>query len=303
MRVCSLLPSATEILFALGLDEEIAGVTHECDFPEAACQRPVVVRSRLPPHLTSAEIDRHVRAFMERGESLYRVDAEMLARLQPDLVITQDLCHVCAPSPGDLREALAALARPPQVLSLTPTTFSDVLEDILRVGQATGRCAAAEGLVRNLQARVARVEQGVADVPERPRLLCLEWLDPPYCGGHWVPEMVARAGGYDVLGRTGKASRAVTWEEVQAAEPELVVAMPCGYDVPHTVRVYEQVREQPAWHELRRRCPGRLFAVDASSYFSRPGPRLVTGIEILASLLHPGRVGIVPPAGCVLPLR
>lgn len=302
MRICSFLPSATEILFALGLESEVAGVTYECDYPAAARQRPVVVHTRLPADLTSGEIDRTVRAYVARGESLYRVDLDQLRRIQPDLIITQDLCHVCAASPGDLPEALAALSRPPQILSLTPSTLGDVFEDIRRVGEAAGRRAAAEELGRGLRARLARIEQVLAGVRARPRVLCLEWLDPPYCGGHWVPEMVARAGGEDVLGRVGEASRRLTWEEIRAAAPDVVVVMPCGMDAASAARDYQSVREQPAWRALGDRCRGKLFAVDASSYFSRPGPRLVGGVEILAGLLHPDRWQASPPPGSVLPL-
>ncbi|MBI2955794.1 MAG: cobalamin-binding protein [Acidobacteria bacterium] len=286
MRICSFLPSATEMVYALGLGDELAGVTYECDYPPAARAKPVVVHTRLAPTATSAAVDRQVAEFVARGESLYRVDLQALAALQPDLIITQDLCHVCAASPGDLVDALARLPCPPQVLSLSPRTLAEVLGDIRRLGEATERGAAAEKLVAELEERIRRVEEAVASAKQRPRVACLEWLDPPYVAGHWVPEMVEKAGGVDALGRVGEPSRRVSWEEVLTSRPDVIVVMPCGYRLAQTVAECRGVRFPPGWDALPAVRAGRVFAVDANSYFSRPGPRLVRGLQLLASVLH-----------------
>lgn len=292
MRICSFLPSATEILYALGLGDSVAGVTYECDFPPEVRGKPVVVHTRLPP-ASSAEIDRQVSAFLARGESLYRVDLEALAQASPDLVITQDLCHVCAASPGDLAEALARLPKPPQVLSLTPRTLGEVLTDIKRVGEATRRAAEAARLVADLEGHIKRVEAAVRAAGARPRALCLEWLDPPFVAGHWVPEMVARAGGVDVLGQIGKPSRRVDWATILASQPEVIFVMPCGYGLEQTVAEYRVTKLPPEWARLPALKERRVFALNANSYFSRPGPRLVKGVALLAALLHADRA--LPP--------
>ncbi len=240
-----------------------------------------------------------MREFLARGESLYRVDMEALSRVQPDLIITQDLCHVCAASPGDLSEALGRLAPQPQVLSLIPRTLTDVFGDIWRVGQATNRQVKADRLVAELEARVRRVEEAIAGVENHPRVLCLEWLDPPFVAGHWVPEMVERAGGRDVLGKAGEPSRRVDWPNVVASQPEVIFVMPCGYDRAETVAEFRTTRLPPGWADLPAVKAGRVFALEATSYFSRPGPRLVAGLELLAKLLHPDAVSVPIPEGAV----
>lgn len=302
MRICSFLPSATEILYALGLGEEVVGVTYACDFPPRVRDKPVVIHTRLLQSASSAELDRQVSEFLARGESLYQVDLEALVRAHPDLIVTQDLCHVCAASPGDLGEALTRLPRRPHVLSLTPRTLTDVFGDIRRVGESTGRAAEAARLVADLEAQVARVEQAGASASTRPRVLCLEWLNPPFIGGHWVPEMVERAGGVDVLGRAGEPSRRVDWETILASRPDVVVVMPCGYGLEETVAEFRATQLPPGWADLPAVKAQRVFAVDANSYFSRPSPRLVTGLRVLAALLHPDRVASLPVAGAVMPL-
>lgn len=299
VRICSFLPSATEILYALGLADSVAGITYECDYPPAARAKPVVVNTRLAHATNPAEIDRQVNEFMARHESLYEVDLEALKNIQPDLIITQDLCHVCAASPGDLASALANLPRAPQVLSLIPNTLADVWNDIRTVGQAAGRGSEAEGLVSELRARVAKVEQAVSGVSARPRVLCLEWLDPPFVAGHWVPDMVARAGGQDVLGKVGEPGYRVPWEKIFAAQPEVIVVMPCGYHLEQTVEEFRSMRFPPSWNDLLGVREGRVFAVDPSSYFSRPGPRLATGVEILGYICHPDRAPVTPSASMV----
>lgn len=292
MRICSLLPSATEIVYALGLGESLAGVTHECDFPAEARTKPVLIRPRLRVTGNAGQIDREVRELMARGESLYSVDDEALRRIAPDLILTQDLCHVCAASPDDLAAALAKMARPPRVVTLTPHSLADVWADIRTVGEATGRAAEAEALASALEKRVAAVEReveaerAVTGAP-RPRVLCLEWLEPPYVAGHWVPEMVAKAGGVDVLGRAGEASFAITWEQAIAARPDVVLVMPCGYGTAKAAAEFARVNKPAGWAELPAVRARRVYAVDANSYFSRPGPRLADGVEHLATILHP----------------
>jgi iron complex transport system substrate-binding protein len=302
MRICSLLPSATEILFALGLGDNVAGVTHECDFPPQAKQKQVVVRSRLPHNLEPAEIDRHVSEFLTRGESLYSVDLEALRAIGPDLVITQDLCHVCAASAGDLAVALAGLPQQPRALSLTPHNLAEVWNSIRAVGEATGRAAKARALVAELERRVVAVEQAVSGAAECPRVVCMEWLDPPYAAGHWVPEMVARAGGREALGRAGEPSSRVHWEGILSLQPEVILVMPCGYHLEQVVEEFARTELPAGWENLSAVRKGRVYAVDASSYFSRPGPRLATGVEILAHVLHPQHAPVAPPAGSFCPV-
>lgn len=300
MHIVSLLPSATEILFALGLGDQVCGITHECDFPAEARAKRVVVHSKLPHDLSSAQIDRVVSEYIGRGESLYAVDAEALQEIAPDLIVTQDLCHVCAASPDDLGAALSRLPRRPQVVSLNPRTLTDVWRDVLTVGEATGRAAEALSLVTQLEERVAAVEGAVAGISRRPRVACLEWLDPFYCGGHWVPEMVSRAGGQDVLGRLGEPSFRVTAEQILGAQPDVILAMPCGYGADRAATEYSRKPFPDGWNELPAVREGRVFAVDASGYFSRPGPRLADGVEILSAVIHPELA--VPPilAGVIL---
>lgn len=301
MRICSFLPSATEILYALGLGDQVVGVTYACDYPPEARAKPVVVRTRLSEELAGAALDRAVREFVAAGESLYRVDLDILAQVQPDLILTQDLCHVCAASPGDLPGALARLSRPPQVLSLSPRTLSDVFADIERVGKAAGRAEAAAALRAELEASVQRIEQQAAAAlaagAHRPRVLALEWLDPPYLGGHWVPEMIARAGGEDILGQRGEPSRRVAWEEIFAAQPEVVLVIPCGYDCARSAEDFRRTSLRPQWAQLPAVTSGRVLALDANSYFSRSGPRLVAGLNLLAKLFHPQRIEFEPPPG------
>jgi iron complex transport system substrate-binding protein len=296
LRIVSLLPSATEMLFALGLGDSIAGVTHECDFPPEAADKRVVVRPRISGSLSEAEIDRLVSEYMARHESLYSIDVAAMKEIQPDLVVTQDLCHVCAASPDDLGAALAVLPRAPRVLSLTPQTLSDVWDDIRRVGEATGHVVEAEEVVSELRKRVASVARATANVEARPRTVCLEWLDPPYACGHWVPEMVALAGGEELLGKAGEPSFRVRWEDVLAAQPEVIVITLCGYNLEQVEEQFAKFTPPPGWQDLPAVRSARVFCVDATSYFSRPGPRLADGVEILAHILHPERAPADIPA-------
>ncbi|HEV2298675.1 MAG TPA: cobalamin-binding protein [Candidatus Acidoferrales bacterium] len=297
MRIASLLPSATEILFALGLGDCVIGITHECDFPPEAAAKPALMRPRVDPLASPTELDRQVRALVERGESLYEIDDERLCSLAPDLIITQDLCHVCAASPGDLASALSRISVQPRVLTLQPKMLTDVWADIRRIGEVTGRVNEANNLAESLARRVALIAHSVADATSRPLVFCLEWLDPFYVGGHWVPEMVALAGGQDLSGQVGKPSFRVTSEEILAAQPEIIVVMPCGYNLARTREEYRRAIFPEGWKDLPAVRSGRVFAVDANSYFSRSGPRLADGVAILAHMFHPECTNTGIPAG------
>lgn len=289
MRIISLLPSATEILFALGLGDSVVGVTHECDFPPEAAKKPPLIRPRVDPRAAPADLDRQVAELVQRGESIYAVDAELLGSLSPELIVTQDLCHVCAASPDDLATALTRLPRMPRVLSLTPHSLADVWEDIRRVGDATGRRREAQSLAITLEQRVAAIEMKAAPAATRPRVLCLEWLDPYYAAGHWVPEMVAKAGGEDVLGRAGEPSFRVPAEQISGSGAEVIIIMPCGYNLARAETESRAAQWPAAWKDLPAIRERRVFAVDANGYFSRPGPRLADGVAVLAQILHGDR--------------
>jgi iron complex transport system substrate-binding protein len=297
MRICSLLPSATEILYALGVGGSVAGVTHECDFPPEAANKPALIRPRVDPQAVPAELDRQVSDLVARGESIYALDTGLLGSLSPDLIVTQDLCHVCAASSDDLATALARLPKQPRVLSLSPHSLEDVWEDIRRVGEATGRRQEAEALAAELEQRVAQIAAKAERAGSRPRVLCLEWLDPCYVGGHWIPEMVAKAGGRDVLGHSAEPSFRVTSAEIAESRPDLIVVMPCGYNVARTVAEFGAARLTDTWKDLRAARQQRIFAVDANSHFSRPGPRLAEGVALLAHILHPDLFPDEPTAG------
>jgi iron complex transport system substrate-binding protein len=286
MRIVSLLPSATEILFALGLDKEIVGVSHECDFPPQARTKRVVIHSRLPHDAPPAEIDRLVREFVARGESLYAVDAEALEELAPDLIVTQDLCQVCAASPDDLAAVLHRFDQPPEVLSLNPQDLGDVWRDILWVGEATCRGHEAEHLLQKIGARLGQLERQLESIEHRPHVAILEWLQPFYAAGHWVPEMVEVAGGKDVLGRTCTPSFRVTAEEVIEASPEILLIAQCGYSARQARDEYRSMTFPEEWNDIPAVRDGHVYAMEASSYFSRPGPRLLAGIEALAKIFH-----------------
>lgn len=288
MRICSLLPGATEVVAALGAATELVGVSHECDYPPEIRNTPVMVRPTIDSDRSSSpEIDRQVRAAVETGKELYTLDEALFARSEPELVITQDLCHVCAITPSYLQRAIGALPRPPQLLALNPTTLEQIIDDVERIGAAIGRQGQARSLAEQLRARLETIRQKLARVARKPTVVCLEWLEPLYVGGHWVPDMVARAGGVDVLGTAGAPSKKVTWDQVLAAQPDVLVLMPCSFSADRTLREVGRVTGRPGWNTLPAVRNGLVFAVDSSSYFSRPSPRLVDGVEILAALIHP----------------
>ena len=287
MRIASLVPSSTEMLFSLGLGDRVVAVTHECDYPRAAAERPHLTRSVIPEGLSAVEIDRAVRERTRAGQALYELDEPLLERLAVDLIVTQAVCEVCAVSYDDVIAAAGRLPTRPQVISLDPSTLAEVLADLQRLAEAAEAGAAGEALAQEAAARIAAIEASVG--APRPRVAALEWLDPLFAGGHWVPEMIALAGGADVLGEPGQKSRTITWDELDASRPEIVVSMPCGYDTARAAEETLQARDRLA------PLGARVVAVDASAYFSRPGPRLVDGIELLAHILHPDRVPSPPP--------
>jgi iron complex transport system substrate-binding protein len=290
MRIVSLVPHATELLFALGLGDDVVAVTHECDFPEEVLALPHVTRDVLPAGLSSAEIDAAVRERTEQGKAIYELDEERLGELEPDLIVTQELCAVCAVSYDDVVEVAERIPTAPRVISLDPKTLGEAMGDIRTIAQATGVRDAALDLVTRQRARIDAVRRAVKDADPVP-VAAIEWLDPVFVAGHWTPQIIELAGGADVLGFAGEHSEQSTWETVAAARPEVVVAMPCGYDA-------ERSRDEALRYadELRRLGAKRIVAVDASAYFSRPGPRLVDGLELMAHILHPDLVPEAPGA-------
>ena len=293
MQICSFLPSATEILYALGMGESVAGVTFECDYPPEAVGKPVVVNTLIQGGLTPQQIDDAVTKQVSAGGSLYFVDLSKLQAIQPDVVITQDLCHVCAIDAPNVAKALGELASRPEVISLSPHTLEHVFEDIETVGRAVGRLPAARALVEQLRCRVDSVKRNVASgVP--PRVLCLEWLSPPFQGGHWISEMVALAGGNPVLATAGEKSVRLSWRQVLDAEPEVLIIMPCGFHLGETMAQYRELAFPDGWTSLPAVRNGCVYAVDGTAYFSRPGPRLVTGLEILQVILSGGTFEHLP---------
>ncbi|MGA8273185.1 MAG: cobalamin-binding protein [Candidatus Sulfotelmatobacter sp.] len=284
MQICSFLPSATEILYALGLGNSVAGVTFECDFPPEAARKAIIVNTNLAHNLTSAEIDKDVNSYTSHGDSLYRIDIPKLEAIKPDLIVTQELCDVCAISTSHVAKAVGQLSSRPQVLSLTPHTLDDVMEDVLRVGEATDRKAEAHALVSSLRERIATIRQ--KSKTQRPTVVCLEWLSPPFNGGHWIPEMIDFAGGVDPLGKLGKDSYRMKWDQVLRADPDVVLVMPCGHNLERSIEEYRVTQFPDEWKQVKAVRHDRVYAVNASAYFSRPGPRLVTGLEIMYTLLQ-----------------
>jgi iron complex transport system substrate-binding protein len=281
MRIVSLVPSATEMLFALGLGDDLIAVTHECDHPTEAARLPRVTRNILPDGLSSAEIDVAVKERTLAGEPIYELDADLLQRLAPELIVTQALCAVCAVSEEDVRALAEELDSQPVVISLDPHTLGEILGDYRTLAQVTDTKDEAVDLIREASERIDRVRVG-ARSGARPRVAALEWLDPPYAAGHWVPQLIEYAGGEDVLGFAGERSEEVSWEAIAALAPDLVIVMPCGFDAEIAHREAEMHREQ-----LAALGAGAVVAVDGSAYFSRPGPRVVDGLELLAELIHP----------------
>lgn len=292
VRIVSLVPHATELLFALGLGDDVVGVTHECDHPAEALELPHVTRDELPAGLSSAQIDAAVRERTAAGEAIYALDEQLLRELEPDLIVTQELCPVCAVSYDEVQAVARRMPECPTVIALDPRTFGETMGDVRTIAQATGAKAAALDLIARQRARVDAIRIAVKDEPP-VTVAALEWLDPVFVAGHWTPQLVELAGGIDVLGMPGEPSLQTTWETVAAAQAEVVVVMPCGYDAARALEEAERYAD-----ELRALGAQRIAAVDASATFSRPGPRLVDGLETLAHILHPRAVR--EPAGPAL---
>jgi iron complex transport system substrate-binding protein len=288
MRIVSLVPHATELLFALGLGPQVVAVTHECDFPREALQRPKVTRDVLPAGLSAGEIDAAVRERTLQGEAIYALDGEALGALEPDLIVTQELCPVCAVSYDEVAELAERLPSHPRVIALDPKTLGETLGDVRTLAQATDTRDRGVELIAQAAGRIDRVKLAVRG-QRRVRVAALEWLDPVYVAGHWTPQMIELAGGEDVLGLPGEHSAVFSWEQVAAARPEVVVVMPCGYDA---ARGREEALEHAG--ELAALGARRIVAVNASAYFSRPGPRLIDGLELLGHILHPEQVPAAP---------
>src|SRR5438128_294727 len=273
---------------ALGLSDQLVGITHECDYPPEARRKPVVVRNVLPIEtMSQPEIDVAVTQRIRDGLSLYQVDEELLRELAPDMILTQDLCQVCAPSGNEVSQALNLLPRKPQILWLTPKSLEQIAGNVRELGEATGRAKEAEELIATGRARLEQVAVITRDLLSRPRVCCLEWLDPIYCSGHWVPEMVSIAGGVDALAREGKDSVRISWNDVLEWAPEVLIITPCGFNLDQVVEQAPQLASRSGWSNLPAVREGRVYAVDANSYFARPGPRVVDGTELLAHLIHP----------------
>jgi len=288
-RIITTLPSATEIVALLGLEDRLVGITHECDYPPEIRSKPVVMRSVFDSsHMTSREIDDSVLERVTQGRSVYTIDEPLLRSLAPDLIITQELCEVCATPLREVSKTIANLKPKPRILSLTPHNLEEVLQDVIKVGRATGSLEQAKKIVSRLESRVDNIKEKCLDGSiERPSVFCLEWLDPVYCSGHWMPELVKYAGGEEVLGKLGEPSTVVEWEHVLKIDPEVIFVTVCGYDVRRTLSEISTLTEKKDWSSLRAVRNARVFVLDSPSYFSRSGPRLVDGLEIMAFLLHP----------------
>lgn len=287
MRIVSLLPSATEIICALGLDDHLVGVTHECDYPPWVCRLPKVTHTLIPTDASSSEIDRLVRERLRTNRALYTLDLPTLEALRPDLIVTQALCDVCAVAEEEVQAAACTLPGNPQVVNLEPQTLWQVMESIRQVAHVVGLESRAESVIAGLQARIEAVAARSAELDQRPRVALLEWLDPPFCCGHWNPELVRLAGGIEGLGQDGQPSRTLDWEQVLAWQPEVVFIACCGFSVERTLRDLPLLSLIPGWQQLPAVRAGRVYVTDGSHYFSRPGPRLVDSLEILAHALHP----------------
>ncbi|TMI29536.1 cobalamin-binding protein [Candidatus Bathyarchaeota archaeon] len=285
MRICSLLPSATEIAFALGLADQVVAVSHECDYPPEASNRPVLTKSAIHQKIhRSLEVDREVE---QRGGDIYEIDEKLLANLKPDLILTQELCHVCAVSYTRVKEAARVLDADTKIVSLEPTNLEEIVDNILLVGRMTNKLAEAEKLAAQMLRRIDRVREKTKTVQDKPRVFFMEWLQPPWAGGHWIPQMVDYAGGFEGLGRLGKPSHRIEWDQVVEYEPEIIVLSPCGLDANQVMEEAHVLASYTEWNEIPAFQSSRIYAVNASAYFSRSGPRVVDGLEILAHIIHP----------------
>jgi iron complex transport system substrate-binding protein len=298
------LPSATEIVAALDLTDHLVGISHECDYPDRILDRPRVTRCEIHgSDLPSPAIDAWVRATLASSGTLYTLDEEVIRDLRPDLILTQQLCDVCAVNYGSVAAFAATLPVRPRLINLEPTRLTDIYSDIRRVAQASGVPERAEAVVAELERRVNSVVSLVAHGPQRPKCFLMEWIDPPFCGGHWNPELVELAGGIDPIGRKGEPSRTVTWEEIQRADPDIVVLACCGFAVERTLREMASLAGKAEWETLRAVRQGHVYVADGSTHFSRPGPRIVDSLEMLAHRLHPEAVTAAPVPLALAPMQ
>lgn len=303
MRICSLLPSATEIVFALGQGDSLVGVTHECDFPSETARIPKVTRSNIPDGISSAEIDQAVSKSLIESGTLYELDLPKLEQLQPDLILTQRLCDVCAVSYDRVQDAAKSLPSNPEVLNLEPHSLNDILDNVVTVGRVLGIEGEALRVRDGLQRRVDAVRERSAKACSRPRVFCMEWVDPPFRGGHWMKELVDYAGGRDDLAVLHRPSSRVVWEKIRAFAPEVIVLTCCGFNLSRCAQEGEILARMQGAHELPALKSGRVYATDGSAYFSRPGPRIVESLEILAHLIHPELFPPPPLAAAFAPLN
>jgi len=285
LRIASLLPSATEIAFALGLGDQVVAVSHECDYPPEASNRPVLTKSAIHQKThRSLEVDREVE---RRGGDIYEIDTKLLDELKPDLILTQELCAVCAVSYTKVKEAARVLDSDTKIVSLEPNNLEEIIDNIRLVGSMTGKVSRAEELASELSRRIERVREKTRMVEQRPRVFFMEWLEPPWAGGHWIPQMVDYAGGVEGLGTLGKPSHRIGWEEVLDYQPEIIVLSPCGFDLDGVLKEIHVLASYPGWERIPAFQSSNIYAVNASAFFSRPGPRVVDGLELLAHIIHP----------------
>lgn len=297
MRICSFVPGATEVVAALGLQGDLVGISHECDYPPSLGQIPVMVRPRVESdRLSSAQIDDQVGSLLSAGTGLYELDERQLRAARPELIIAQDLCDVCAITPSQLNHILQTITPPPRMVTLNPRRLEDILRDIETLGVALGRKEAARRFAIGLRNRLDAVRANLSSEIRRPKVACLEWLSPLYTAGHWVPDMVEAAGGVDVLTTAGSVSHKVNWDTLSTAAPDVIVLMPCGFTIDRTRTELATVTEHPQWKRLPAVRTGAVFLVDALAYFSRPGPRLIDGVEQLAAIFHSTRLDDHLPA-------
>ena len=285
-RIASFLPSATEILYEIGAGDDIVCVTHECDYPEKAKSKPRVIHSSFDASaMNSKEIDGQVVKLMQTGGDIYLLDEQVLKKADPDLIVAQGLCEVCSPTTKEINKAVSILNEKPEVVILDPHNLDDILSDILKIAQHVGKKAEAQNVVGSLQKRIEYVKN--RSFKSRPKVLCIEWLDPLFTAGHWVPQMIEIAGGINGISVTSQPSRKMNLDEALSFDPDIIVLMPCGFDIDRIRQEYSKLASNNEWKLLRAVQENKVFAVDANSYFSKPGPRTVTGIEILAKIIHP----------------
>lgn len=287
-RVVSLLPSATEIVCALGMESSLVGRSHECDYPSTVTRLPVCTAPKFDPDGTSYQIDERVKGILGEALSVYRVDAETLRRLQPDVIVTQTQCEVCAVSADEVARAVAEwIGSPPKIVALAPNGLADVWADMQRVADALGVPERGSALIDALQERMSAVAERSDALPDRPRVVCIEWLEPLMAAGNWMPELVQQAGGINLFGLPGEHSPWLAWADVVAADPDVIIVQPCGFGIARTIGEMSLLSERPGWRDLRAVQDGRVYVVDGNQYFNRPGPRVLESLEILAETLHP----------------